>query len=175
MSIGESKTRESAEEYLKIEENTEYLTHVIRYSQNKRRVYLRPDVHLPELRSIAALSVQISYLLFTCYVKQVTVLISQNFLLVNPQKKEANPSICCEYILEKDFFTLKEEEQKIVNETFLKHEFSTSEMWTYGRYTLNYIRVMLELAKPQFDKLKIHSDRMLAKQFMNLESIKTFL
>jgi hypothetical protein len=59
----------------------------MRYSANKRRVYLKPEVHLPDMRSIANLIVQLSYLLFTCYVKKVNLLISQRFLLANPQRR----------------------------------------------------------------------------------------
>ena len=41
-------------------------------------------------------------------------------------------------------------------------------MWTYGKYAINYVKIMLDLAKPQFDRLKSSTDKTLAKQFINL-------
>ena len=48
-------------------------------------------------------------------------------------------------------------------------------MSTYGKYAIGYVKKMLDLAKPQFEKLKIPASKLLAKQFGNLEIIKNFL
>jgi len=48
-------------------------------------------------------------------------------------------------------------------------------MRAYGKYTLNYVKSMLEMIKIQMEKFKTTQDKMLAKQFLNLEAIKNFL
>jgi hypothetical protein len=66
---------------------------------------------VPDIKSIAALTVQLSYFLFTCHVKQTNLYISQKLYYLNPNKREVNPEICCEYILEKDLLKLSGEHQ----------------------------------------------------------------
>jgi hypothetical protein len=84
------------------------LTHLIRYHPHRKRVEAKFDQIIPELKSIAAVAVQISYLLFTCHVKQTNILISQIFYLLTPNRREPYPEISCEYLLEKDFLQLPE-------------------------------------------------------------------
>jgi hypothetical protein len=54
---------------------------------------------VPDIRSIASLTVQLSYFLFTCQVKQTNIYISQKLYFLNPNKREINPEACFEYIL----------------------------------------------------------------------------
>lgn len=70
------KIREIAEDYLKIEENTEYLTHVKRHIGKKQKMRINVDEVSVDIRSLALLSVQFSYLLYTCSVRKMNILIS---------------------------------------------------------------------------------------------------
>jgi hypothetical protein len=82
--------RELSEEYLRIEENTEYLTHLQRYGTHRSKIVLRGE-RLPDLKSLALLTVQIAYLLFTCHVKRANILLSRHFLLLHPGRNDPVP------------------------------------------------------------------------------------
>jgi hypothetical protein len=70
--------------------------------------------------------------------------------------------------MEKDYLNLREEERKIIDSYFMKHEFASEDMSTYGKYAIGYVKVMLDMAKPQFERLKIPADKQLARQLLNL-------
>lgn len=55
---------------------------------------MKVEQMLPDLRSLATLTVQLSYLLFTCQVKQANIYISHKLYFLNPNKREAFPEAC---------------------------------------------------------------------------------
>jgi hypothetical protein len=117
----ELKVRELSEEYLRIEENTEFLTHILRFTPHRHRVLVKVEAQPPDLRSLAALGVQLAYLLFTCHVKRANLFLNPRPMLLFPSRKDSSPEVCMEYILEKDFLQLKEEEQKALALSFMRH------------------------------------------------------
>jgi len=120
------------------------------------------------MKSLAALAVQISYLLFTCYIKQTNLFISQQLLYMYPNRKDMMAEVICEYILEKDFVYLREEEQKILRLNFKKHEFNHKNLYSYGIYALEYVNTLIGIARSQLDKLKLPNDKLIFRHFMSL-------
>jgi hypothetical protein len=58
-----------------VEENTEVLTQIVRYNARARKTAIKFNMAI-DLRSIVQLIVQKSYLLYTCLLRKVNLLLS---------------------------------------------------------------------------------------------------
>jgi len=63
---------------------------MVRYSAHKLKVPVRSET-IPDIKSLAALTVQLAYLLFTCHIKCTNIMISNALLLKQPSRKDATP------------------------------------------------------------------------------------
>lgn len=160
---------------MKIEENTEFLTHLLRYSPKKQRPRANTEDACIEIRSIAAVCIQFSYLLYTCCVKRTNVMVSVLPALLRPHKRESQTEICLEYLLEKDYYNLSEEEQTIVGKCFKRYEFAHENAMSYSHYILERVAPLVRLARNQETKVKLPADKTVCKQFAAFENICNIL
>jgi hypothetical protein len=101
VAIAQLKEREVADEYLGIEENTEYLTNIVRYVSKKQRKIAEVEYLTLDMRSLVSLCTQISYLFYTCFVRKIAVWISHRLYLLHPTRKELYAEVCLQYFLPK--------------------------------------------------------------------------
>ena len=104
---------------------------------------------IPEIKSIVALIVQMSYFLFTCHVKGITILIGRQMVLLNPSRQQQQPQVAYEYLLSKDFNTFSKGEQAFAKERFVEHELGAKNPEAYGKLTLKYIGHLMSMARVQ--------------------------
>ena len=156
---------------MKIEENTEFLTHLLRYCRKKQRGKANTEDACLEVRSIAAVCIQFSYLLYTCCVKRTNVMVSALPLLLRPHRRDTQTEICLEYLLEKDYYQLSEEEQAIVGKCFRRYEFAHDNATSYSHYVLERVAPLAKLARNQETRLKLPADKAVCKQFAALENM----
>lgn len=149
---------------------------MIRYRPRCKRVEADLAQQTPDIRSILALVVQISYFLFTCHVKDSNVLIGRKMVLLNSSRPQQQPHVAYEYLLEKDLFSFPKAEQQFAGERFMKHELGPQNPQSYGNTVLKYIGYLMSIARFQIEKLKIVQDKQVVGQFVGLEGmIKRFL
>ena len=74
-------------EYLKIEENTEVLSQVVRYNLKNKKTPLKFQAAI-NIRTFMDLVVQVSYLLYTCSVRGVNLFISKEIYAMPPRKHD---------------------------------------------------------------------------------------
>lgn len=107
--------------------------------------------------------------------KRTNVMVSVLPLLLRPQKRESQSEICLEYLLEKDYYNLSEEEQAIVGKCFKLYEFAHDNAMSYSHYILERVAPMARLARNQENKLKLPADKAVCKQFAAFENICSLL
>ena len=95
--------KDISEAYVRLQENTEFLTNIQRYVKSRKRVFLKPDEHIYDFKSMYNLIVQKSYLLYSCYQSKEIIFLSKN-LFVTPQKDSSNLyEIIQDYLLKREF------------------------------------------------------------------------
>ena len=109
-SFAELKDREVAEEYLKIEENTEVLGQVVRFNRKTKRNPLKFQGPI-DLRLFFHLIVQVSYLLYTCSLRKMNLFLSNEVYTMPPKRNDMGmmPPMqepYCVYMLELEHHSL---------------------------------------------------------------------
>ena len=125
--ITQLKDRELAQEYLKVEENTEILSQVVRYNRKTKKNPLKFQAPI-DLRSLMNLVVQVCYLLYTCYLRKANLMLSNEIFACSPQRGEMMPfqEGYCMYLLEMDYNQMAPQEQEGVKREFRSVEITRS-------------------------------------------------
>ncbi len=142
----EIRTRELAEKYIRIQEDTEYLNHILHYCLPKNRVKFDPKQHNFTLETIFKLSVEVAYLLYTCFVKKINIMINKDLLVVSHRP------LAMEYLLEIQFDAMTPHEQDCINDQFYLFDLRKSAS-SYGDYVCSYLKLFLEMAESKIPSL----------------------
>lgn len=104
--------RDIAEEYLRIQENTEYLTHIVRHQPGRRREPFTLDVANVDLKSFFNIIVQSSYLLYTCSLRKTSLLFSNSLFVV--MGKDNLMEVMQEYLLRGELERIEPVKRKVI-------------------------------------------------------------
>jgi hypothetical protein len=130
------------------------LTQIVRYNSRVRKTPVKFNAAI-DMRSIIALIVQKSYLLYTCLLRKLNIMLSIELYAKPPRRGESNApqEVYCEYLLELELHRCGQQEQEALGKKFRLIDIHRSPQG-YGDYLCRFIVAIRKKLAQHFERLK---------------------